>query len=803
MRGDCLYWSQSGGPSANYVEDFRAHLKAAGARTRQGSAIAVHLLMGVSPSWIAETGGIHDGQNSRIQALFSQVKSFAETHVGGVFAMRLDLDERGGGVVDVYAAPVHDRKGRTKKDGSSGRDILEVSVKKMLLAMQAKAGGGSSFGALQTLWADHAAKALDSRLVRGAKKAITGREHLDTPDFRESVEREKAHLVEMAGQKTTIFNTLDFLSKSLGEANQREAALDYRQSELEVAEVDLTEREMQLTRDLVILASERQKIISGLVEVNERMALALAESARAQELQTSIDLTTADLNAREFRLTEREQDLRLRMEAVEIREANLWLQEATLKTRTHELTDREATIAIEREQVASELSRVQYLAGQIAAHEAELISLGETLRRDQTALREDRNILATDALALNQTRQQTVFYLQAAKGNEVKARSDAAVAKRTLVMAAASAANLQRQKIELTELHEMLKAQLDDAEVRKAELLERERASSEVVHRAATEAAALTANARSLLNQAIGRHAELDDQAQRLKSSRGELAARKAEHDALRSKLDSERSDLDESLRNTAATESDQKRRDLAVKAREAGLEKLVTSKLEDLSRRTGALNEQRAAIFAKLEAIRTKQQAEFEARRREIESARVTADMMAARAAQEMRRAHDLLAEASTREMVHNERERAQKAANFAISRRTNDAARRENEIEAREGMLRGRIEQLERDREKHRLESVLLVKKHTKLNSSLMEAAAAEAARVAEHRETTRLAIQVKWAAEERQLAAQRYVSDFAASLKAGLIEIVAGTLNPKTDMNTRLDLLPARSALVTIIV
>ena len=224
-----LFWSRFGSESGAYVDDLRAYLREIGARTRGGAAISAHLLLGVSPEWLKETGGIHDGSNTRVKRLFEEAKSFAEIHIGGVYAMRMDLDERGSGVVDIFATHTHMRRGRPRKDGTRGKDVHEVSIKEALSGLQLKAGGGKSFAALQTLWAHHAATNLDCRIVRGVEKTITGREHLTVAEYRQSVEAEKTYKAERDGQRKTILNTFAFIAERDGEAEERGLHLDQRE----------------------------------------------------------------------------------------------------------------------------------------------------------------------------------------------------------------------------------------------------------------------------------------------------------------------------------------------------------------------------------------------------------------------------------------------------------------------------------------------------------------------------------------------------------------------------------------------
>ena len=237
-----LFWSRFGSESGAYVDDLRAYLRGVGARTRGGAAISAHLLLGVSAEWLQETGGIHDGSNTRVKRLFEEAKSFAEMHIGGVYAMRMDLDERGSGVVDIFATHTHMRRGRPRKDGTRGKDVHEVSIKEALSSLQRKAGGGKSFAALQTLWAHHAATNLDCRIVRGVEKTITGREHLTVAEYRQSVEAEKSWKAERDGQRKTILNTMAFIGRRDEEAEERGLQLDQREVGLKTLSNRLADR---------------------------------------------------------------------------------------------------------------------------------------------------------------------------------------------------------------------------------------------------------------------------------------------------------------------------------------------------------------------------------------------------------------------------------------------------------------------------------------------------------------------------------------------------------------------------------
>ncbi|MGT2481467.1 hypothetical protein ACU4GR_27555 [Methylobacterium oryzae CBMB20] len=90
-------------------------------------------------------------------------------------AWRQDLDEKGGGVVDIVAAPTRAAKLNRFKD-----DVTIVSVTAALEAHRVlHPKDPTAFGALQTSWSAHAAKTLDRTLRRGTRKVDQPAEHLD------------------------------------------------------------------------------------------------------------------------------------------------------------------------------------------------------------------------------------------------------------------------------------------------------------------------------------------------------------------------------------------------------------------------------------------------------------------------------------------------------------------------------------------------------------------------------------------------------------------------------------------------
>lgn len=176
---DNLVWSPSGDPLAIY-DAFKQRKKEARASERKGSALGLHLLAVVSPELIKEAGDLHDPDNPVNQRVFEQAKTWAEQEFGegSLIHARMDMDEKGGGVVDLVVVPVHQKtiRGKTKNI---------ISTRKALADVSDRWGDYRSFSALQNSFADFARKNIDERIVRGVPKEISDALHYEPAVLRE------------------------------------------------------------------------------------------------------------------------------------------------------------------------------------------------------------------------------------------------------------------------------------------------------------------------------------------------------------------------------------------------------------------------------------------------------------------------------------------------------------------------------------------------------------------------------------------------------------------------------------------
>jgi hypothetical protein len=307
------FWSKVGegldGGGADYAAAFREHKRQAGVKSeRKGAAIGQHLLVGVSPEWLAKTGDPRDLSNARVKAVIEQAKAWAESWMGegAVWAVRYDTDEKGAGVVDILASPV--REGRAGR----GKPKPQISINKAKTELQEQVGTRNSYEAMQTHWAEWAQKTLDPALQRGKPKEETRREHLYPEEFKE------------------VLNA----AKDFGEfeAKAQEMARDLEQQR-RASERDRTEAERARN---AAREAERQ------ARENQRAA-----EERAQDAKRSLEVARAEIEAAKQELAALEpQQVELARVKTEVAEQRSVLADLKVQAKEFiEQTKAEATAA--------------------------------------------------------------------------------------------------------------------------------------------------------------------------------------------------------------------------------------------------------------------------------------------------------------------------------------------------------------------------------------------------------------------------------------------------------------------------
>lgn len=186
---DNYCWSLAGEgfeAGTDYVAAFKEHKRRHGITSDANGALAMHLLVILSPGWLAETGDPRDCQgNPRVRQLVEEARRWADEAFGkdSVWAVRYDADEDGAGNVDVLCSPVR-ADGRAK-----ARPKQKISVNKALKELAQRHGRQKSYSALQDSWAEHARLHLDACIVRGEE--ASKKPHLTPEEYKAKVAAER------------------------------------------------------------------------------------------------------------------------------------------------------------------------------------------------------------------------------------------------------------------------------------------------------------------------------------------------------------------------------------------------------------------------------------------------------------------------------------------------------------------------------------------------------------------------------------------------------------------------------------
>lgn len=202
------------------VAAFDVHLAAHGAHVTTQGGYGLHAMISVSRDWVEAAGDLHNPDNPRNRQLITEAVRWVQSWAGqeSVYAARLDLDETGGGNVDVFVAPI-------RIDGRSKTPT--VSHSKPLTELRLRRAQRMAYVALQDDWADHCRRHLDSEIRRGVPKAETMIGHLEVEAFKaagvEAQRRLRARLVRLDADLLRLRELLEQARAIVATAEEREA----------------------------------------------------------------------------------------------------------------------------------------------------------------------------------------------------------------------------------------------------------------------------------------------------------------------------------------------------------------------------------------------------------------------------------------------------------------------------------------------------------------------------------------------------------------------------------------------------
>lgn len=257
---------------------FRAFKAKTGAVEGKGAAIMAHVIAVISPEALRDAGDPRDPQNPKVQALFREAQAWARAEFGeeSLIAARLDVDEAGAGVVDLYLSPTAMQSG-----GRGRKEKLTISVKTALegIAKREQVRQGlekppRSYSALQDAWSLWAAEKIDRRLQRGKPKREAMREHVHADLFRERVQELNAREADLAAQQKSLSERFErFCSRELDVTvalKAREAAVKEREAKVDIEVREARKETFQAINGLVSSWAEGE---SGLSDKGKWKAL--------------------------------------------------------------------------------------------------------------------------------------------------------------------------------------------------------------------------------------------------------------------------------------------------------------------------------------------------------------------------------------------------------------------------------------------------------------------------------------------------------------------------------------------------
>lgn len=276
VAGDCL--AASVAPDSdprNVIEAFKAFKQETGAKERKGAPIALHLMCVVSPEWIKEAGDLHDRENPRNAQLMKAAAEWVETWAGdnSLINVRLDLDEAGGGVVDLIVTPTRESRGKPV-----------ISTSKALKELQEKYGDKREFSSLQTSWAEYAKEHLDQRIQRGKPVYETEREHVNADIFKEYADRavkSEKRAVERREQK--VRENVEILKKAAGGLSLREKKAVSRETEISDRESSVLRAEANLLLKKAEHDEREKQLKLKILEVEARERALVVEQGKIDQ----------------------------------------------------------------------------------------------------------------------------------------------------------------------------------------------------------------------------------------------------------------------------------------------------------------------------------------------------------------------------------------------------------------------------------------------------------------------------------------------------------------------------------------
>jgi hypothetical protein len=194
---DNLGWPYGDDMGFKPFDCFERFIEKTGAVETKGAPLGFHMIVGLSPDWVKAKGDLHDPKNTANKELFAAAIDWANEAFGdgAVYNARMDLDEVGGAVVDVFVTP-------TTLGGGKHNKKLKISTHKAVRRLADKhqvKHGRLEFSAIQDDFGDYCKTYLDPTIQRGRPKKETGAKRLTAEEYgtwKDKAREEEARLIE-------------------------------------------------------------------------------------------------------------------------------------------------------------------------------------------------------------------------------------------------------------------------------------------------------------------------------------------------------------------------------------------------------------------------------------------------------------------------------------------------------------------------------------------------------------------------------------------------------------------------------
>jgi len=256
--------------SRNVLGAFKAFKDATGTKEQKGASMALHLLLVVSPEWIDASGDRHDPNNPRNRMMFDQAKQWAEKEFGegSVICSRMDMDEKGAGVVDVFVCPtavVH-QKGREPKK--------VISTRKALLALQKREKRSKCYRALQDSYARHCQQNMDPDIKRGELVENTHKKNVHADVIRPALESAKKIKKEAYEKGASDFADQSILGKMASSVDWK------RKEERKQGEKEGSERMRKKASKVIGCLKKENSILSHSIQEKDQQVQNLKDQVK-------------------------------------------------------------------------------------------------------------------------------------------------------------------------------------------------------------------------------------------------------------------------------------------------------------------------------------------------------------------------------------------------------------------------------------------------------------------------------------------------------------------------------------------